>query len=589
MHSHVIAKILIADEKLEELVLDLFHKRDSAGLKKLVEEDHSIAKMKLFDATPIITVAYDFEMPDLVKFLLDHGADPEEKESGSGKSLVDYLTKSVNREKRMAEYSFVFKYLKSDSVLGTSLRKMILDEDIAGLEALIQADKSVLKINLDGIPLVTAAYLYRVPKAVDLLLKHGADPFETDAEHNSLITYVQNAEEKIHNEYKTILEKHGYRFEQEEETGKDIREDFYYEGFHVINAGLRENRMKEVLSACSKLFARMKKFGFGKLLYGPLIVTSKELESKVFSEAAREYKAIKAGAWYNYQKDLVVINADAFLNSISQNMQLLAHELAHRHWFKFLSASQRQLWSGKYKERGVVIEKAHADYINKLLHDNVPNATDHLGFHYTDWTKFNYGKFLMAVTAKQDKYRLRDILDGIANKGYYRKDEGGNTKTIRRKFIMNQILDENSYGGLMWCTKNIELASAYVKGDITLENLATEPHAMGLKGELQNSKDNGKDFYNWMKENIQRDEKEFPQLYNNVGKMLAEPSSSTEYGRNNSSEDYAEAFGNFIANHPMPVELYNQFARINNLRLAKVKYPSQPDVQDSKGNSQEFS
>jgi hypothetical protein len=379
------------------------------------------------------------------------------------------------------------------------------------------------------------------------------------------------------------LQRHGYKFEQEEETGKDVREEFYYEGFHVINAGLRESRMKEVLNACSKLFARMKKFGFGKLLYGPLVVTSKELEGKVFSEAAKDYKAVKAGAWYNYQKDLVVINADSFLQAISQNMQLLAHELAHRHWFKFLSASQRQLWGGKYKERALIIRKEHADYINKLLHDNVPKKRDRLGFEYHDWTQFNYGRFLGAVTAKQEKYRLRDILDGMANKGYYRKDEGGNIKTMRRKYIMTQILDEGSYGGTVWCVKNIDAASGYVKGEFTLEDIALELRAFGLKGELKNDKEHGAEFYTWMKEQIQRNQKEFSVLYNNVGVMLQEPSSSTEYGRNNSSEDYAEAFGNFIANHPMPLELYNQFARINNLRLAKVKYPSPPDVQDSKG------
>jgi len=580
MYSHIVAKILLADEKLEEVILDLFQKRDSIGLKKLVEEDRNIAKIKLFDATPIVITAYDFEMTDLVRFLLEHGADPEEKESGSGKSLVDYLMKSVNREKRMAEYSFVFKYLKSDSALGASLRNIILDEDIAGLEALIKADKSVLKVNLDGIPLVIAAYLYRVPKAVDLLLKYGADPFETDSERNSLITFVQNAEEKIHNEYKDILQRHGYRFEQEEETGKDIREDFYYEGFHVINAGLRENRIKEVLNACSKLFARMKKFGFGKLLYGPLIITSKELEGKVFNEAAKDYKAIKSGAWYNYQKDLVVINADSFLQAIGQNMQLLAHELAHRHWFKFLSASQRQLWSGKYKERALIIRKEHVDYINKLLHDNVPKKRDRFGFEYHDWTQFNYGRFLGAVTTKQERYRLRDVLDGMANKGYYRKDEGGNTKTIRRKYIMTQILDENSYGGTLWCVKNIDAASGYVKGELTLDDLKGMG---GLEREFA-GEPNKEKFYQWMKEQIERDEKEFPMLYNNVGVVLQEPSSSTEYGRNNSSEDYAEAMGNFIANHPMPLELYNQFARINNLRLAKIKYPCPPNAQDSKGN-----
>ena len=445
--------------------------------------------------------------------------------------------------------------------------KTMQDDDVAALQKLIKEDGSILQTEISGMPLLVAAFHFGLPKMAEMLLEAGADPTERTPENKSFLEYVRDGHDfdAKKTEFIKSLEKHGYKFEREDLTNQIVKQSFEFEGFQVINAGLRENKMDKVLNACSKLFRRMKKFGFGKILYGPLIITSKDLDGKVFNEQAKEYKDIKAAALYYIEKDLIVINADSFLANIENNLQLLAHELGHRHYYRFMDQSQRQLWNGKFDERALKVEDIHAAFISKALFDNAPIQKDSLGGETPDWTQFNYDAFIKTIRSKQKSNRLLDILDGMISIWKHGDMPKGAKEKLRKDFIFDDILQKNEgMFGTYWCARTIGILADYISGKLT-DTSNVSP--FNLRRELIPEK--AQNSYEFAKKHLQPDGRTTFKFA--VGKIIEAPKSSTEYGRNNSSEDYAEAFGNFIANLPMPKEIYHLFIRVNNLKLARCK------------------
>lgn len=449
----------------------------------------------------------------------------------------------------------------------TRLREALTQKDAVALGQLIREDNSIVNTKIEGHPLLVAAFLYSAEDIIFMLLHNGADPTIPGDNGKSLIDYVVNSGQSMARSLVHTLKRFGYPIETESETHGAIREKFDFEGFKVINAGLRDKEMQQVLNPISNICRKMRKFGFDNLLYGPLIITSKDLHGQTYNDAAKKYVDMSWGAYYEHNKDLVVINATNFLESIPRNMQLFAHELAHRQWFKFMDSSQRQLWTGKFHERGDAIEKSLVDYIWELAKKATPYKTDNLGFAYYGWDQFDYARFISMVKAKQEKYRLMDVLNTAATHGRPVESEE-NMKTVRRKFVLESLLEGEMYGGGPWAAQKMDSMSSFIKGDIDLTNLDKQP---ALKRLIEHDSSGGKKEYDSMKEAVRSLEPTPNQLLFVAGKPRQDPLSSTEYGKNNSAEDYAEAFGNFMANHPMPKELYEQFVRVNNLKLAKNK------------------
>lgn len=455
------------------------------------------------------------------------------------------------------------------------IHNLIKNGDIDTIKDIINNDASIVNSKIDDMPIVSAAYLYEKDdenfRIMELLLSKGANPTVKDSDNLSLLDRVKKFGNK--NAMK-ILMKYGWLkdIHIEDETGKAILEKFEWQGFNVINAGINENRMKEALNLLKPIIAKMKKYGFGNLLYGPLIVTGEQLKGQKWDHSISQWVGMKAAAYYSINKDLIVFNVDWFTDNAS-SAQTFAHELAHRHWYKFMDQSQRQLWAGKYEERGVKIQKAHLDYIVKLLYSCTPDKTNDLGYKYKAWNEFDYDRFLKGLSAKQEKYKLRDIFDTIVAKHYKTGNElPGNIKTLRRQFVEDVLIDKNgeTVGGPTWYVKKMDLIVSYILGRVSLNDL---PRGIGrIFKDEPIKEENRKDFYEkHVKKNIDyQDSFIESKIYNTVeGKFALIPTSSSEYGATISEEDYAEAFGNFFANWPMPREIFDLFARINKLKLAK--------------------
>ena len=140
-------------------------------------------------------------------------------------------------------------------------------------------------------------------------------------------------------------------------------------------------------------------------------------------------------------------------------MQLLAHELGHRQWFKFLSSTQRKTWTGDYEDRGSAIKKGHIDYLIKSLETGLPKYKDWTGFTFIDWMMFNFKKYLARISAQQKKHRMRDVLDYIVRHGIY--GSSGNVKTLRKKEVEYKV-GISMLGGLHNSAKHRRAITEYL-------------------------------------------------------------------------------------------------------------------------------
>lgn len=422
------------------------------------------------------------------------------------------------------------------------------------VEAMLRENKALANAQFEKYTALTYAMQFTADPydKAKLLLECGADPNEKAPPGDYPVVLASRSKnEKMLN----LLAKYGAHVPSSS-AGK-VQEAFEFQGFTVIYAGYYP-QMKKLLTSLSKTIKKMRSLGFGHLMYGPLIVTSQELEGPVWNEMTQEYKSMKWGAYYDHSKDRMVVNEEQFYRNISYNMQLFAHELGHRQWYKFLSPTQRATWTGKYEERGFKIQKPHVRYIAQALELSAPAASDSLGFRYRDWNEFDYKKFLGRIRRQQEKHHLLDVLDAIVG---YTKRFGGNPKTARRKWALDEVgLEPWSFGGRAWCAQNIDIFSRIVKGDTgAVDELTTGARIHFMSDDPKND-------YKFCKKELERPLMSWADRL--VGKMLQAPTSTTEYGRNNTREDYAEAFGNFMANQPMPREIYNLFLRVHDMHIA---------------------
>lgn len=413
---------------------------------------------------------------------------------------------------------------------GSLLHYAVKHKDIKLARLALKHGADVNALISDGYTPLDAALLYEVQKSLIALLKRkgGKSPKWDE---------IQAEKEQRRLEREELEEKREQRAQSPEK--------FRFEGFNVVNAGLVSDELGKVLGGIEKAARRLKSKGFGHLLYGPLIIVSQKLEGKVFDVGIAAYKDVKAGAQYFIGSDLVVVNADTFVRAVGDSMKTLFHELGHRQWFKFLSPGQRKEWLGKYEARGFRIQPEHAAYLQAAAEKSAPIVVDAMGFRFRDWSQFNYKAFMRRVAAGQKKNRARDVLDHVAV-----SVEGGNPKTARRKMVER----ETARGQAAYWAHHMEKLSRYMAGELNAEDLPRsirrDPETMykEAKRAIGLNPMRGIDYY--------------------VGSFVDKPTSTSEYGRNNTQEDYAEAFGYYMANKPMPEEIYNLFMRVSGLRKA---------------------
>jgi len=398
-----------------------------------------------------------------------------------------------------------------------------------------------------------------VVKKLDYLLKEGYDPSMVSLESSERPSLLQRAEQGA-DTLRALLEKHGYVFG----TGKGegaagygkIKEKFEYGPFTIVNAGLNDDHMARALSELKPVIAKMKKLGFGNVLYGPIIVVSSKLDGfSVYNDQAKKYKSMTAGAYYDQSRDIVVVNADSI------NPTLFAHELGHRHWYKKMGSTQRAMWEGDFENRATRVSKQQVDMVYALFKKAVPFEKDALGFEYPNWTEFGYKRFLAALRRGQAKHALLDVYDLIVRSAH--GFSGGNIKTARRKYI-GYLVEEGSFGGSYWDAKWIPPVAEVLAGEQDPEILPSR-----MRGRPRED-------YEFMKKYVH---KPFGRLKDaarkSIGATLVELESTTEYGKNNTREDYAEAFAHYITNKPMPERLVYLFRKVNGLKVA-----SEEDLMD---------
>ena len=126
-------------------------------------------------------------------------------------------------------------------------------------------------------------------KKLDYLINKGANLSDAanPTDGKTLLDYAHDNDILM-----KFLEKRGFTFGTSRGHGR-FREKFEFGGFTVINAGLDSDVMARTLSDLKKPISRIKKFGFGEILYGPLVIISSEMEGEVYNKKIQQYKDIK--------------------------------------------------------------------------------------------------------------------------------------------------------------------------------------------------------------------------------------------------------------------------------------------------------
>jgi hypothetical protein len=339
-------------------------------------------------------------------------------------------------------------------------------------------------------------------------------------------------------------------------------ERFSWNGFTVVNGGLSDVEMKGVLSKLEGLVRRFKQKGFGHLIYGSLLITSDNMKGSVFNVSDGAWHDINSAGKYYRGKDYVLINADHLKGS--RGLEIVAHELGHRQWFKFMDSTARKTWEGGYDARGVKVTASMARHIISVIKAAAPMDTDALGNRYRNWERFDYNKFMRKIKTYEKRYGSLTVLTEMANNRSYLSGKGARR---RKAFVMGMLREFNIGGSLVSMSYHIGVVARFLAGKMD-EDMDTLPVLFRRHIDDRNWVE-GK--YNELRDLVD-EAKPLNTIMADVGRVLVPPTSTTEYGSNNTKEDYAEAFGHFMVNKPMPEGIYNQFMRSSGLRKASKDF-----------------
>lgn len=348
-----------------------------------------------------------------------------------------------------------------------------------------------------------------------------------------------------------LLRKHGLI--ETPGSGVGIKhETFEWNGFSIVNAGVYyEEILQDVLKKLSPIVNKIRKLGFGSVLYGPLVMVSSKLAGKVLNVREDQYENVEAAAYYDRQNDRVVVTADNL-----HHYQIFTHELAHRHYYKILSISQRQRWQSHFKGREKVLTRQEISDLLDLMASCAPMKKDLNGNKFVAWDLFNFKKFDTRVY-KTDMYKAYEFMASHWIKNM--KFDLPSLAAERKSFVNDSLLETGSFGGLSWAAKNLRIPVEF-KDDPSIserrKEIALDQYDNNLKTVAE------------FKERIIR---------NWENKVIESPHSTTEYGKNNPSEDYAEAFMSYVHNFQMPEDIMKEFISINNIRTGSKKAKISPE------------
>lgn len=143
----------------------------------------------------------------------------------------------------------------------------------------------------------------------------------------------------------------------------------------VIDAVGKGSQIRQYVRHIDKAYQLLKRKGFGKLWYGTMFLGTDS--NKLSEEEQRAYKAegyegLEASAgMYSSGADVVDLTT-ADLNEVAE---VIAHELGHRYWYKFMSSAQRAEFKAlidvkahKYtkKEEIEALKDAHSERLWRL-------------------------------------------------------------------------------------------------------------------------------------------------------------------------------------------------------------------------------
>ena len=365
-----------------------------------------------------------------------------------------------------------------------------------------------------------------------------------------------------HPALREVFEKHNFVFTESGGSGLK-RDTFEWNGFNVLNAGFNYRNMERVLQELQPTVEAIKKHGFGKILYNPIVFVSRPMQGQVYNTYQNQYDKISAGAYYSIPKDHIVIKATDWDTESKYNSSF-AHELGHRFYYKFLSETQRQRWQQHFKDRQIVITEQKIRDLKKVILSCAPVIKDMEGKEdFPDFSRFNYAQFTHKLRKNPE---IKEVVDFIVE--FYAEDKSKNIKTKRREYF-TKIFNPSEFYNLAWAGKILPLL---IK---TMETQKLTPAV------IQVSKGEKIPVELWSKYKI--DELEMPDKETAmyfakvesryltcvsilqhwaggwnyfVGKTIKLSHSSSKYGENNPQEDDAEAFEYFIHNKEMPVDIY---------------------------------
>jgi len=374
-----------------------------------------------------------------------------------------------------------------------------------------------------------------------------------------------------------VFEKHDFIFTAYKGMGYKTS-TFEWNGFTILNAGFHPDVMGEVLEELKPVVERIKKFGFGKALYNPVVFVSSPMKGQVKNELQQKYEEVNAGGYYNIDKDHIVLRS-SYWGQKNITPATFVHELGHRIYYKFLSETQRQRWQQHFRDRHIVVTEQNIRDLKKLILSCTPTIKDITGQEtFPDFSRFNYTQFTNKLRKNPE---VKEVLDFIVEANAENKEK--NIKTKRREYFAN-IFDSSAPYMLGGAGKFLPL---FIKALETQKLTSEVIHASrkeSIPVEL------------WEKYKI--DELEYPEKevalqfakieacyeisvellrqwasgWNYfVGKTIRLPHSSSKYGGNNPHEDYAEAFMYFMLNREMPEDIYREFINLHNIRLGSKK------------------
>lgn len=105
----------------------------------------------------------------------------------------------------------------------------------------------------------------------------------------------------------------------------------------VNDASVSQEQIKDYVKYLKEAHARLKTKGFGKVWYGTTLIDCSECGGVNQNTGDHD-----VGGHYNIQKDWVKI----FVRPDPSIVELMAHELGHRHWYKGMTSEQRARFHG---------------------------------------------------------------------------------------------------------------------------------------------------------------------------------------------------------------------------------------------------